>query len=231
MTEDQGKTGGAWTRRGADLAVRAALALVFGIAAAGYLRGAWDGFAAVDWQHPQPREIGHALSVLAVCLYTTMIAGLYVVRLPPVSRFAGVWPCVAALLGGFMMAGLLWLEPRRDLPLMAQLASCGLMVAGNVFVVVALSQLGRSFSILPESRRLVTRGVYAVVRHPVYLAEAIATLGTLITFLSLEAVAIVAVQMMFQFLRMHYEEKVLRENFPEYATYAQRTARFIPFVY
>jgi protein-S-isoprenylcysteine O-methyltransferase Ste14 len=35
----------------------------------------------------------------------------------------------------------------------------------------------------------------------------------------------------FQFLRLHYEEGVLREAFPEYAEYARRTARLVPGLY
>jgi len=34
-----------------------------------------------------------------------------------------------------------------------------------------------------------------------------------------------------QFARMIYEERVLRETFPEYAAYARRTARLIPGIY
>ena len=34
-----------------------------------------------------------------------------------------------------------------------------------------------------------------------------------------------------QFARMHYEEKVLRTTFADYAKYSRRTARLIPGVY
>jgi protein-S-isoprenylcysteine O-methyltransferase Ste14 len=31
--------------------------------------------------------------------------------------------------------------------------------------------------------------------------------------------------------RMHYEEKVLTETFPDYANYAARTRRLVPWIY
>jgi protein-S-isoprenylcysteine O-methyltransferase Ste14 len=37
--------------------------------------------------------------------------------------------------------------------------------------------LGRSISILPQARQLVTSGPYAFVRHPLYLGEMTAMLG------------------------------------------------------
>jgi protein-S-isoprenylcysteine O-methyltransferase Ste14 len=69
------------------------------------------------------------------------------------------------------------------------------------------------------------------VRHPLYLAEAVAALGALINFLSAWALVLVAVQIALQMVRIHYEERVLRETFPEYESYARRTARLIPGVY
>jgi protein-S-isoprenylcysteine O-methyltransferase Ste14 len=42
--------------------------------------------------------------------------------------------------------------------------------------------LGRSFSIFPEGRELVTHGPFSVVRHPLYLTEQIAALGTMLQF-------------------------------------------------
>jgi len=219
------------THRVFDLVIRFALALIFSLSAGFYIHNALDKFHGVDLIHPNPETLARALSILAIGLYTLMIACLYVLRLRPMNKFAGVWPCAAAILGGFLMSGLLFFSPRTDLPLSVQVAASVLVLIGNAFAVMILLRLGRSFSIIPEGRRLVTTGPYKIVRHPLYLAEAVATLGALINFLSPWALVLVAVQMAFQLVRIHYEERVLRETFPEYAKYAKHTARLIPGVY
>jgi protein-S-isoprenylcysteine O-methyltransferase Ste14 len=143
----------------------------------------------------------------------------------------GVVPCATALLGGFLLSALLLLSPRENLPVWTMVCADLLVVIGNILAMIVLLQLGRSFSILPESRQMVTRGPYAVVRHPLYLAEAVATLGLAIDFLSLWALLLVTMQFALQIARIHYEEKVLKKHFPAYAAYARKTWRLIPGIY
>ncbi|MDR3424596.1 MAG: isoprenylcysteine carboxylmethyltransferase family protein [Alphaproteobacteria bacterium] len=214
-----------------DLAIRFALGVTFAFSAGVCLHSGISHMKGVDFAHPQPYQLGQAFSVLSIGLYSLMVAGLYAVRLRPISKFAGAIPCAAAILGGFLMSGLLLLSPCESLPLWARILACLLVVIGNAFAVMILLRLGRSFSILPEGRRLVTQGPYAVVRHPLYLAEAVATLGVVINFLSPWALLLVAVQLALQLVRIHYEEKVLTEHFPEYEAYAEKTARLIPGIY
>jgi len=214
-----------------DLGIRAALGLTFAFSAGVCFKNALAQFQGVDFAHFDATLFSHALSVLAIGLYTLMVACLYALRLRAQSQFAGAWPCAAAILGGFLMSGLLLLNQRPDLPLAIQVLACLLVLIGNGFAVYILTHLGRSFSILPESRKLVTSGPYQVVRHPLYLAEAVATLGALIAFLSPWALLLVVVQITLQIVRIHYEEKVLQESFPEYKDYAKKTWRLIPGLY
>lgn len=214
-----------------DLGIRAVLGLTFAFSAGVCFKNALAQFQGIDFDHLDAHLFSHALSVLAIGLYTLMVACLYALRLRAKSRVAGAWPCAAAILGGFLMSGLLLLNQRPDLPLAVQVLACLLVLIGNGFAVYILTHLGRSFSILPESRKLVTSGPYQVVRHPLYLAEAVATLGALIAFLSPWALVLVAVQIALQLVRIHYEEKVLQESFPEYKEYAKRTWRLIPGIY
>lgn len=104
-------------------------------------------------------------------------------------------------------------------------------IAGLSLALYALRWLGRSFSILPEARRLVTDGPYRFVRHPLYVAEALSTLGVTLQ-LQQPVGALLALSIYLgQFARMGYEEEVLERAFPEYADYRKRTFRVIPYIY
>ena len=167
---------------------------------------------------------------VANMLFLALIAGFTVARRRPVRRSVGVWPRFAALAGVLLLYSLMLL-PRAPADRAWDLAALCVLLLGHFFCVVALLQLGRSLSIMPEARRLVTAGLYSRIRHPLYLAEAIAALGVLLQFRSIEAMLLVALQFALQLWRMREEEKVLEAAFPEYASYRTRTARLIPGVY
>ena len=109
--------------------------------------------------------------------------------------------------------------------------SLALLVAGHFLCAVTLLQLGRSFSVMPEARKLVTAGLYSRIRHPLYMAETVAVLGVFLQYRSLGAALLVAAQFAVQLWRMREEEKVLEAQFPDYAEYRARTARLLPGVY
>jgi protein-S-isoprenylcysteine O-methyltransferase Ste14 len=101
-------------------------------------------------------------------------------------------------------------------------------VTGFAWMLVAVTFLGRCFSVLPEARGLVTRGPYGVVRHPVYLGEIGACLGLVVAAPSAMNAVAFACFIAAQAVRMNLEERALRAAFPEYESYARRVPRFIP---
>jgi protein-S-isoprenylcysteine O-methyltransferase Ste14 len=214
-----------------DFGTRAALGLAFAFYAGVCFNKAIAQFVTIDFSRFDAHVFSQALAVLAIGLYALTVACLYALRLRPIRRSPGAWPSAAALLGGFMMFGLLLLDQRTDLPLAAQVSASLLILIGNGFAIYILAHLGRSFSILPESRKLVTSGPYQVVRHPLYLAEVVTTLGVFIQFLSPWALLLFAMQISMQMTRIRYEEGVLRETFPEYEYYSQHSWRLIPMIY
>jgi protein-S-isoprenylcysteine O-methyltransferase Ste14 len=105
------------------------------------------------------------------------------------------------------------------------------MITGFVFAIWAVLSLGRSISILPQARQLVTSGPYAFVRHPLYLGEMTAMLGIAMQYSAPWALLLFALQCTFQFWRIKNEERLLLGVFPEYPVYVTRTARLVPGVY
>ncbi|MGC2200437.1 MAG: isoprenylcysteine carboxylmethyltransferase family protein [Stellaceae bacterium] len=167
---------------------------------------------------------------LAMIAFLVTTAATVLARARPTGRARGLEPRLSALLGTFLIPAVA-LFPRLELSLAAGVASMLLILCGTVLATIVLARLGRSFSVMAEARELVTSGVYRYVRHPLYLAEEIATIGSILQYLSGWTAAMLAVQIAFQLRRMHNEEVVLMEIFPEYAAYKQTTARIIPGIY
>jgi protein-S-isoprenylcysteine O-methyltransferase Ste14 len=91
-------------------------------------------------------------------------------------------------------------------------------------LVISVLYLGRSFSIVPQARELVTSGRYAIVRHPLYLAEELAIVGIFLQYASPFLLPLLLLHLFLQIQRIRYEERVLERVFPEYTTYASHTA-------
>lgn len=146
------------------------------------------------------------------------------------SELRGFYPRCAAVAGTFLSVGMVLLPPRELSPAL-YLVSLLLIIGGTSLAVSAALVLGRSISILPEARRLVTWGPYALVRHPLYLGEIVALAGAALQYLSAWALLLWALVSAFQLQRMKYEERVLFQVFPKYGDYMARTARLMPGVY
>jgi protein-S-isoprenylcysteine O-methyltransferase Ste14 len=161
-------------------------------------------------------------------LFVALAAVTTLTRLPPVRKAAGLEPRIAAVLGTFLLTALALLR-RQELPPIALGFSSALIITGMLTSFVVLRWLGRAFSIMAEARRLVTHGPYRFVRHPLYVCEELAVIGTFIQVVSPLAVVIFIMHGVFQVRRMLNEEAVLWATFPEYGDYARRTPRLIPF--
>jgi len=203
----------------------------FAFCAVTYLKGSIMALPDMDFAHPTLEQSARIISIFAMTSFMGLVAYLYAIQLPALTSFAGWRPALVAAVGSFAMLGLLLLEPTVDLSPEARLVSAGLIMVGDIFAVYALCHLNRSFSILPQARSLVVGGPYHYIRHPLYLAETISIVGILINFFSVAAIALFAVQLFCQVLRMNYEEKVLSDTFPEYRAYLRRSARLLPGVY
>jgi protein-S-isoprenylcysteine O-methyltransferase Ste14 len=164
---------------------------------------------------------------IATILFLGLMLTLFVVRRLPKNYAKGVLPRAAAIIGANLQLLFLAL-PRVQNSFPVLVASTIVTVIGLVGSIYIAAFLGRSFSILPQARGLVTTGPYRLVRHPLYIAEFIALFGIIWQFAQPWAFFIVIAIVAAQFLRMHYEEKVLAETYPAYRSYMLRTGRLFP---
>jgi protein-S-isoprenylcysteine O-methyltransferase Ste14 len=167
---------------------------------------------------------------IALILFLVVLAVLHLTRRRPVKKHLEWRPKIEALLG-LLFFYLLLLLPRAEPDAYWDTASAVLIVIGNMLAVLAVLDLGRSLSVMPEARKLVTEGIYSIVRHPLYLSEAVAMFGMFLQFRSVTALVIVLIEYFWQIRRMGWEERILEQAFPEYEAYRRGTARLIPKVY
>lgn len=166
----------------------------------------------------------------ATALFFIVLALLLALRRRPRARSRGIYPRVAALFGTNLGVAMVMLPP-REIPAPLLMLATALALGGTVLAIYAALSLGRSLSMLPEARRLVTGGAYRFVRHPLYLSEAVALLGATLQCLSPLALAIFTIQSLFQLERVSNEERVLASVFPDYRAYKATTARLVPGFY
>jgi protein-S-isoprenylcysteine O-methyltransferase Ste14 len=110
-----------------------------------------------------------------------------------------------------------------------------LYTAGGALRLAPVFVLRRRFSglvaIQPE-HRLVTSGLYGIIRHPSYLGLFVLMLGWGLAFRSGVGVVLAVLSLAVLLARIQAEERLLSETFgAEYDAYRARTWRLIPYVY
>ncbi|ANY84811.1 isoprenylcysteine carboxyl methyltransferase (plasmid) [Microvirga ossetica] len=110
-----------------------------------------------------------------------------------------------------------------------------LFAIGGALRIWPVFVLGRRFSglvAIQPGHTLVTSGVYGVIRHPSYLGLLVNALGWALAFRSGVGVLLTALLVPPLLVRIHAEEKLLRDQFgSEYEAYCRRTWRLIPGLY
>jgi protein-S-isoprenylcysteine O-methyltransferase Ste14 len=107
---------------------------------------------------------------------------------------------------------------------LARYAGLTVAVIGLTGVIAARYALGRSFSIVAKATALVTTGIYARIRNPIYVSGMFFIGGVLIMIKRPEMLAVFVVLIPVQILRARREAAVLEEKFGDaYREYRKQT--------
>jgi len=184
----------------------------------------WGGVQGVH----QPSDLLFVVQQVLALAYFTMLVVLFAVRLPQRGTDHRLAVIFVAFSGTFAAIGASFLPGgtrREGLVLFADL----LATAGLAYSVWGLAYLRRSFSIIPEARRLVTGGPYGLTRHPVYLGEVATAVGVNLATAGWLSGLAIAYFIACELMRIRWEERILAQSFPsEYPEYARRVPRYLP---
>ena len=136
----------------------------------------------------------------------------------------------------FLVIQTLFLNLLPILPQPATIRIIGLVIflIGLTVAIMGRLQLGDNWANLEDyqvmaEQSLVTKGIYRLIRHPIYGGDILLLVGlelALNSWLVLGAIALLIVI----FKQTTEEEKILLKAFPNYALYQKQTKRFIPFI-
>ncbi|WP_405293491.1 methyltransferase family protein [Algibacter sp. Ld11] len=106
----------------------------------------------------------------------------------------------------------------------------GLAIVGVILGLIALLQINTNISPFPTpvaKSQLITHGTFSMARHPIYTSILTISLGYALYDASLYKFLIFLVLWILFYFKSKYEEQLLTEKFPQYATYKLKTRRFI----
>jgi protein-S-isoprenylcysteine O-methyltransferase Ste14 len=142
------------------------------------------------------------------------------IRRNPVRITADPWFWVVAFVAsyyGFFTAALV----RGGVSIAPAWVNNSLAAGGLWIAVFARLSLGRNIGLVPAQRKIVTGGAYRYVRHPIYTAHFLCSLGFALSCWSLVNVLLIATGCALWVIKTFMEEAFLSQD-PQYAAYMQR---------
>jgi len=140
----------------------------------------------------------------------------------------------AIFLAGFIIPGLDHRFAWSNVPIYIVISADIIVLLGYLIIFFVFKQNSYASRIIEvnENQKVISIGLYGVVRHPMYLGVLIMFLPTPIALGSYWALIPFSVLPVFIILRILNEEKVLSNNLQGYKEYCQKTRfRLIPFTW
>jgi len=111
----------------------------------------------------------------------------------------------------------------------------GITVVGIVIGLLAINEHKRgNFNIRPdikENCELVTTGVYAYVRHPMYLSVLLSMFGVAVIYFTYYEFTLFFLLLVTLLVKLFYEEHMWKCHSAEYEAYMKKTKRLLPFIF
>lgn len=105
-----------------------------------------------------------------------------------------------------------------------RIAGTILALAGYVLFIIARLQLGRSFSVSAQAKELVTHGLYARIRNPIYVFVGAMWLGLIVALPLYWLFVPFSLLIILQVVRVGKESRVLQDRFGQaYLDYRKQT--------
>jgi len=110
------------------------------------------------------------------------------------------------------------------------------VTAGTIVLIVAgllsFSGMRIVFDEVREKPEVIRKGVFSIVRHPVYLGEILLYMGLIFFSLSIASIVVWLLAIIFLYYISRYEEKILLDYFgKEYRTYMNEVPMWIPKIF
>ena len=106
-----------------------------------------------------------------------------------------------------------------------------LLIIGTGIFLAGLFQLRKTLTPFPSVRpdgRLVTNGIYRLIRHPLYTGIIAGLLGYGLYQAHAGKLSIAVLLAVLFYLKSIYEEQMLRTAYPGYGQYTRQAGRFMP---
>jgi protein-S-isoprenylcysteine O-methyltransferase Ste14 len=184
----------------------------------------WDAswLARASWRRMVLADWTFAVQTLAMC-------AVLLLRRRHVSLDRNLWHQAVALFA--FGSGVFFIGEPLTADGMVLFLSQGVVVAANLLGVATLVNLGRSFGILIALRRVESRGLYGIVRHPMYASDILLKAGFLAGHLTRVSVALFIASTAAYVYRAILEERFLSQA-AAYREYQQNVRfRFVPGIF
>lgn len=132
----------------------------------------------------------------------------------------------------FVIGAVVLLAATRSLFSSSVVVIAAQLLAVGIMMWARRSFPAKSFRVdaIPSAETVIRRGPYRWIRHPMYSAAMLFIWAAVLSHLSIWTAAIGVVVTIVAALRVVFEERFLRDRYPDYAAYARVTKAVVPYV-